>query len=413
MDAEIITIGDELISGFRIDTNSAHICQQRTAAGYNVKFVTSVGDNIESMEEAFRLGLRRTSLVVTTGGLGPTDDDITKKAIVKTFKRNLIFHEDILADIKQRYAKRGIDMPAINQNQALLPQGARFFPNKFGSAVGICIAEQGKIFVALPGVPQEMEQIVRDELIPYLKSLKTTQQIWSETVKTIGIMESKLAEMLAGELKLESGTKLAYLPSYGGVVLRVVAKAESLDEAQTKCRNAAAVIERVCGNYIYGRGDDTLEGIVGQLLVDNDKTLSVAESCTAGQLGMTITSVSGASRYFAGGQIAYSNDVKIERLGVDSKIIENHGAVSEECAIAMADGARKLYGTHYALSVTGIAGPDGGTEEKPVGTTWLGLATPHGSWARKFTFGSDRNLNRIRTCYTALEMLRREILDIK
>ena len=413
MFAEIITIGDELVTGFRVDTNCAFICRQLTSAGYNIRFTTSVGDSIESMEEAFRLAMRRASLVVTTGGLGPTDDDITKKAIVKTFKRNLIFHEDILSELKKRYATRGIDMPAINQNQALLPQGARFFPNKNGSAVGICIAEQGKIFVALPGVPQEMEQIVRDELIPYLMSLKTTQHMSSMTLKTTGIVESKLAELIAPGLKLEQGVKLAYLPGYSGVNLRVLARADDAEEAQANCAKLIAYIENKCDRFIFGREDDTLEGVLGQLLLDNDKTLSVAESCTAGQLGMTITSVSGASKYFIGGEIAYANEAKIDRLGVDREIIEQHGAISEQCALAMAEGARKLYGTSYALSVTGIAGPDGGTKEKPVGTTWISLASAHNSFAQKFNFGSERNSNRIRASYAALELLRKEILDIK
>ncbi|MDF1543699.1 MAG: competence/damage-inducible protein A [bacterium] len=413
MNAEIITIGDELVTGFRVDTNCAFICRQLTSAGYIINFTTSVGDSIESMEEAFRLAMRRASLVVTTGGLGPTDDDITKKAIVKTFKRNLIFHEDILSEIKERYARRGIEMPAINQNQALLPQGARFFPNKTGSAVGICIAEQGKIFVALPGVPREMEQIVQDELIPYLLSLKTTQNISSTTLKTTGIVESRLAELIAPGLKLEQGVKLAYLPGYSGVNLRIIARADTPEEAQAKCNALATEIAKKCDKYIFGRDDDTLEGIVGQLLLDNDKTLSVAESCTAGQLGMTITSVSGASRYFVGGGIVYANEAKIERLGVDPEIIEKDGAVSEECALAMAEGARQAYGSSYALSVTGIAGPDGGTEDKPVGTTWIGLASAHSSIAKKYNFGTERNSNRIRASYAALELLRREILDIK
>ena len=207
--------------------------------------------------------------------------------------------------------------------------------------------------------------------------------------------------------------KLAYLPSYSGVHLRVIVVTDDEQEAETKARNLVAYLESTCGKYIYGRDDDTLEAVVGQLLIDNDKSLSVAESCTGGQLGMLITSVSGSSSYFLGGLVAYSNDVKIGKLNVPADIIENQGAVSEECAIAMARGCRKLFDSSYALSVTGIAGPDGGTDEKPVGTVYMGLASAHAAYAKKFNFGSDREVNRTRASFAAIELLRREILDIK
>jgi nicotinamide-nucleotide amidase len=413
MDAELITIGDEIITGHITDTNSAYMARQLTAIGVNVRYKTSVGDSLVDMEEAFRLALKRSSLVIATGGLGPTDDDITKRAIVKVFKRNLIFHEDVLEEIKARYVKRGIQMPGINQNQALLPQGAKFFPNKHGSAVGICIAEQGRIFISLPGVPREMQQILTDEVIPYVKSLKTNRHTHVVNLHTTGIIEAKSAELITPGLRLEAGVKLAYLPSYSGVHLRIIVISDNKSEAEEKARALVAHLESVCGKYIYGRENDTLEGIVGQLLIDNDKTLSVAESCTGGQLGMLVTSVPGSSSYFLGGVIAYANDVKIDKLKVPADIIETHGAVSEECAIAMAQGCRKMFGSSYALSVTGIAGPDGGTEEKPVGTVYMGLASAHAARARKFIFGSDREVNRTRAVYAAIEMLRREILDIE
>ncbi len=412
MDVEIITIGDEVLTGHTVDTNAAFIAEMLTEMGLSVRWQSSVGDDIESMEETFRLALKRASVVITTGGLGPTDDDLTKRAIVKVFKRNLVFHEDILAEIKQRYEARGLQMPAINQNQALLPQGALFFANKHGSAVGICINEMGRIFVSLPGVPREMKQVLVDEVVPYLKANTQRISLAVRKLRTTQIIESALAELIVPGLSLEPGVRLAYLPGYSGVDLRIMAYGENDDETSNKARAVAQHIEKRAGKYIYGYDDDTLEDVIGHLLADNNKSLSVAESCTGGQLGMTITSVAGSSTYFVGGVQAYANEVKIHQLSVTPEIINTHGAVSEACAIAMAEGVRKLLRTDYALSVTGIAGPDGGTESRPVGTTFVGVATANRSYAGKFMYGRDRLVNRSRAVYSALELLRREILDI-
>ncbi len=409
---EILTIGDEVLTGHTVDTNASWLATELTGAGLTILYQSSVGDDIDTMEQAIRLAMKRTDIVIATGGLGPTDDDLTKRAIVKVFKRNLIFHEDVLESLKSRYAARGIEMPAINQNQALLPQGATFFPNKLGSAVGICIVDHDHHFIALPGVPKEMKQIVTDEVIPYLKNLGSDQAISVVKLRTTGIIESKLAEMIAPELKLESGVRLAYLPSYSGVDLRIIAASATQQDADAKAARLASTLERVCDKYLYGRNDDSLEGVIGELLVKRRAKLAVAESCTGGQLGMTITSVAGSSDYFLGGVLAYDNRVKISQLGVAEEILRQHGAVSEECAKAMATGAKKLLNADYALAVTGVAGPGGGTPEKPVGLTWIGIATPGGVSARSFRFSSDRQVNRTRAVYSALEMLRRELLGI-
>ena len=413
MNIEIITIGDELMTGHTVDSNSAYIAEKLLQIGLQINYISTTGDSLEQMEEAFRLALNRSQIVITTGGLGPTDDDITKKAIVKVFKRNLIFHEEVLEDIKTRYALRNIDMPAINQNQALLPQGAKFFPNKHGSAVGLCIAENGRTFISLPGVPREMMQIIDDEIIPFLKNMTDKKCITVMKLRTTGIVESKLAELITPKLKLEAGVKLAYLPSYSGVDLRVIANADNSDESKRKANDLRRYLENSVGKYIYAQDNDSLEEIVGQLLKDNDKTLATAESCTGGFLGSLITNVPGASDWFLGSVVSYANDVKINQLNVSKEIIEQHGAVSEECAHAMASGCRNAIGTDYAVSITGIAGPDGGTDEKPVGTTYIGLASQRETIVNKFNFASDRQANRIRASYAALEMLRRDILDIK
>ena len=413
MDIEIITIGDEIVTGHVVDTNSTYLAHQLSEAGFFVRYMSSVGDSIEGMEEAFRLALKRAQIVITTGGLGPTDDDLTKRAIVKVFRRNLVFHEDVLEQLKERFRHRGVEMPAINQNQALLPQGARFFPNKYGSAVGICLAEEGRIFISLPGVPMEMKQIVSDEVIPYLRGLRTGHTLAIRKLRTTGIVESKLAELITGTIKLDSSVRLAYLPSFSGVDLRVMATGGTEVEAADKARTVERQLAEVCAKYLYGREHDTLEGVVGQLLKSDKCTLAVAESCTGGQLGMTITSVSGSSEYFKGGVIAYANDVKSAQLGVSEELIRAHGAVSEECAIAMASGVRKLLDSDYALSITGVAGPDGGTDDKPVGLVYIGLASSKNCYARKFRFGAERASTRTRAVYASLELLRRELLQIE
>ncbi|MBK7142139.1 MAG: competence/damage-inducible protein A [bacterium] len=413
MDVEIITVGDEVVTGHTVDTNSAFISRVLTETGLTIKYKSSVGDSIELMEEVFRMALKRAHLVIVTGGLGPTDDDLTKRAIVKVFKRNLIFHEDILDEIKERFRRRGLEMPALNQNQALLPQGATFFPNKLGSAVGICIAEEGRVFIALPGVPSEMKQILTDEVVPYLRNLHTTQAISVVKLRTTGIFESALAELIMPGLKLETGVRLAYLPSYSGVDLRIVATATTESDARAKSAKLAAHLESICGKFVFGKDSDTLESVVGDLLRTNRATVAVAESCTGGQLGMALTAAPGSSDYFLGGVLAYSNEVKQSQLGVSDEILAKHGAVSEECAIAMATGVRKLAGSSYAISVTGVAGPGGGTDSKPVGLVYVGVSSEKRTIARKYSFGIDREINRTRATYTAIELLRREILGIE
>lgn len=413
MDIEIITIGDELLTGHTLDTNAAFIGEKLVEAGLTVRYKTSVGDTIDDIELAFRQALSRHRVVIATGGLGPTDDDLTKRALVKVFKRNLVFHEDILEELKEKWRQRDMEMPAINHNQALLPQGAKFFPNRSGSALGICLSEENRIAICLPGVPAEMKQILVDEVIPFLSRMAADRANVVAKLRTTGLAESKLAEMIRPHLQLDKGIRLAYLPSYKGTDLRIIATDSTAELAEIKVKKLTDKLESVIGPYIFGRDNETLERVLGQLLRDNDKTLSVAESCSGGQLGMTLTSVSGSSKYFTGGILAYDNQVKIDRLEVPLEVIEEHGAVSAECALAMAIGCRKVLATDYALSITGVAGPEGGTEEKPVGTTFIGLASAHTQTSTKLKLGNNREANRTRAVYAAMEILRREILDLK
>ncbi len=411
--AEIITIGDELLLGETIDTNAGYIARKLSGIGLSVQFKSTVGDSVHRIEETIRHALKRAQLIITTGGLGPTDDDLTKKVLVKFFKRQLVLNEQLLEEIRERYHRRGLEMPAINEDQALLPNNATIFKNDIGSAAGIGIIENDYYFIALPGVPTEMRHILDNEVIPFLAKQDFGQAMKITTLRLNGIVESSLAEAISADLEIKPGVKLAYLPSESGVDLRIVATADSKDKAENKAAKLVQQIEKKVSRFIYGYDSDTLQSVAGQLLSDNDKSLAVAESCTGGKLGEIITSASGSSKYFVGGIIAYSNEVKISELGVKKTTLSKFRAVSEETAIEMALGARKRFSADFALSITGVAGPDGGTDEKPVGLTFIGMASAHKSYAREFNFGRDRETNRTRACYAALEMLRRDILDLE
>jgi len=410
MIVEIITIGDELLAGSRIDTNSAFIAGRLESIGLEVRYITSIGDSMDVMVEAISHALRRSDIILATGGLGPTDDDVTKNAICKVFKRKLIFHEDILKSLEKRFADRGIKMPAINQNQALLPQGARFLANKTGSALGIIIDEHGKFFCAMPGVPREMKVMVDEGLLPLLQETYGAPVIVRHRLRTTGIMESALAEKIRPDLNFPDGVSLAYLPSYRGVDLYVKGRGQVAEETRAYVDKVVEVIKKHATPWIYTESDMNLEEIVGLLLTDKKKTLATAESCTGGLLGGTVTAVAGSSAYYLGGVVAYANEVKIKTLGVPAETIEKHGAVSSETARAMAVGVCQLTGSDIGVSVTGIAGPDGGTPEKPVGTIFIGLAHNGQTQAERYSFGNDREINRERTVTAALEMVRRSLI---
>ena len=411
--AEIITIGDELLLGETTDTNAGYIARKLSGIGLSVQFKSTVGDSLERIEETIGHALKRAQLVITTGGLGPTDDDLTKKAFVKFFKRQLVLNEQLLEEIRERYHRRGIEMPAINEEQALLPNNSTIFKNDIGSAAGIGIIENDYYFISLPGVPTEMRHVLDNEVIPFLAKQNFGQTIKITTLRLNGIVESSLAEAISVELAIETGVKLAYLPSESGVDLRIVATADSKEKAENKAQKLVKQIEKQVGRFIYGYDSDSLQSVTGQLLSDNDKSLAVAESCTGGKLGEIITSVPGSSKYFAGGIIAYSNDVKVSELGVKKTTLNKYGAVSAETAIEMALGARKRFSADFALSITVVAGPGGGSDDKPVGLTFIGIATAQKSYAKEFNFGRDRETNRARASYAALELLRKDILDLE
>ena len=406
MRAEIITIGDELLYGQIQDFNSSFISQSLTAFGIEVVFKTSVGDDINRIAEAFNIARLRVDVIIASGGLGPTSDDLTKKAVVKAFKRNLVFHQEILKQIEDSFHKRGNLMPKINQNQALIPQGSKALSNLWGVAPGIFLQDEETLFFALPGVPVEMKWMMENEVLPILRAKKPEHFILHRKLKTSGISESALYEKIEKLIDPKEEIKVAFLPGYLGVDLRLTMGSNDKNQAQMRIDELERKIREVLGTYIYGTDDQTLEEVVGKLLLEKNKTIAVAESCTGGLIGARFTNISGSSQYFERGVITYSNSAKTELLGVPQEIIEKYGVVSEEVAILMAEGVRKLAKTDYGLSVTGVAGPTGGTPQKPVGLVFIGFAHENDSFAQKFLFGEDRRSNRERASQAALNLVR-------
>ncbi len=374
----------------------------------------TVGDDVEQIMEAIARAMQRADIVITTGGLGPTSDDLTKKAITKYFKRPLIFHEDVLKDIEDRFKARGIAMPAINQNQALLPQGATFIPNTRGSAVGIVIEEDQHLFVSLPGVSHEMQPMVEGWIADTIRRRSGGFITLHRRIHTAGIFESALFEKVSDLVESrhvgDSKLTVAFLPSPRGVDLRLTVTTRNHNEGRRLIDELESKINERIGNYIYGHDSDTLPDVVGKLLRSKRMTLAVAESCTGGFLGKVITDIPGSSDYFLGGIIAYSNEIKITHLSVPPDILSKHGAVSEQCARYMAEGARKSFDADMAVSISGIAGPTGATPEKPLGLTFIGLSTAEKVVVKEQRFAGDRERNRERCTTIALDMVRRYLL---
>jgi len=351
-------------------------------------------------------------VIIATGGLGPTSDDLTKKAIVKTFKRNLVFHPEILKNIEESFQKRGIPMPGVNQNQALIPQGAKAMSNQWGVAPGISIEDEKILFFALPGVPVEMKWMLENEILPILKSKMAAGNMGAEhfilhlRLRTTGISESALFEKIEKLIDPKEELKIAFLPSYLGVDIRLTMESEEQAQAQAKIDLYEEKIREILGSFVYGTEEQKLEEVLGKLLAERKKTIAVAESCTGGLIGARITNVSGSSQYFKSGVITYSNAAKSELLKIPGEVIEKHGAVSDVVAVLMAEGVRKLVGTDFGLSATGIAGPAGGTPQKPVGLVYIGFAHENDSFAERFIFGQYRRTNRQRAAQAALNIVR-------
>jgi nicotinamide-nucleotide amidase len=418
LQVELITIGDELLLGFTIDTNAAHIARTLAANGVEIVRRTTVGDEATKIAMAVREALDRTGAVITTGGLGPTSDDLTKPAIAKIFGRQMKLDEEIATKLEERWRARfpNSRFPATNRVQAEIPEGARILINRHGTAPGIWLEDEKRRWVAMmPGVPREMRGMLAEELLPALKARASGEQnvVLSGTLRTTGIAESAIAELLGPNFLDDPGTEvgslpIAYLPGIAGVDLRVTVKGVPLGQAEKLVSEAIVKLRSRVGAYAYGVDDTDLAAVVLEQCRVAGFTLAVAESCTGGMLGERITSIPGSSDVFLGGVIAYHNEVKRTLLGVRSEALERAGAVSEEVAIQMASGVRERLGADVGVSVTGIAGPGGGTAEKPVGLVWIAVHASEVK-ARRFHVGGDRAEIRQRAAQAALEMVRRAL----
>lgn len=405
--AEIITIGDEILIGQIVDTNSAWMGTRLNEAGIQVNRITSIPDNAAHITETLDDALRRVDVVLITGGLGPTRDDITKETLAAYFGMPLRLHQPSMEFLAGLLAKRGIDFNAGNRSQAMLPEGCTVIPNRNGTAPGMWFERDGKIVISMPGVPFEMKALMEEEVLPRLKSHFRLNAIVHKTAVTMGLAESVLAETIAPwEEALPDYLHLAYLPNPAGIRLRLSAYEVNRGEAQSEIDRQFEKLEKIIPMYLIGYGDATLETAVGKILAARGETLATAESCTGGAIAGRITGHAGASEYFKGSVVAYANPVKIALLGVKSATLQKHGAVSRETAVEMAEGVRRTTGATYGISTTGIAGPAGGTPEKPVGTVWIAVATPEGTFARKMTFGALREPNIQRAASAALNQLR-------
>lgn len=412
MKAEIITIGDEILIGQIVDTNSAWIAEQFNIQGIEIFQITSVHDNRKHILEAIQNAAEKVDLVVLTGGLGPTKDDITKNTLCEYFDSKLILHEPTLEHIKNRFVKRNIDINKLNRDQALVPDNCTVLYNHLGTAPGMWFEKGDTIFVSLPGVPFEMKYLIENEVLPRLEKTGKTKAIYHKTILTQGIPESMLAIRIEDfENNLPANVKLAYLPSPMSVRLRLSATGDDKNELEKRVETEAGKLQQIIPEAIYGYGNETMAEAIGKILLPLGKTLAVAESCTGGFISHLVTSVPGCSAWYKGSVTAYSNEVKGKLLGVNAETLINFGAVSEETACEMATGARKVLNADYAVATTGIAGPDGGTPEKPVGTVWIAVAAKRAVKAKKFTFGDNRERNILRSGQTALQFLRQVIME--
>ncbi|HET6512801.1 MAG TPA: competence/damage-inducible protein A [Candidatus Kapabacteria bacterium] len=413
--AELISIGDELLIGQVINTNASTLSKALNSTGIRVVRITTVGDDRDAILHSFDRAWNENDVVIVTGGLGPTHDDISKATVSEFFNVPLEFHEEIYEKVRQRFERLGVKrMPETNRSQAMVPKGFIPLRNDVGTAPGLVFKTHGKLFAILAGVPHEMEFILKDSLLDLLHSHfegQGLEAIIHRTLITAGIGESMLAEKLGDvDALLRGEATLAFLPRSTGVRLRLTAINNSRAKVEdTLYRITKEMYDRI-GMHIVGQDDASISESIVRLLEERKETLAVAESCTGGMIGAAITDVPGSSSVFDGGVISYSNEVKQLHLDVPQELLERYGAVSLECAEVMAEKAREKFGSTYALSVTGIAGPGGGTETKPVGLVYVGLAQEgQQTVARKFQFIEDRKINRERSVASALEMLRRRL----
>ena len=412
MIAEIVTTGSELLLGQIVNTNAAYMAKELNKIGVDVCFQTTVGDNRARMKEVLAHALRRADLVITSGGLGPTRGDITKEVSAEVMGRTMALHDECVQRLRAYFSRVGRDMTDNNLRQAMIPDGAHIFVNHAGTAPGVALEKEGKLLVNLPGPPSEMKDMLHRSLLPYLREKYGADfVIVSRVLHTFGVGESKLETVIDDLVRTQKNPTLALLVRPTGVIIRITAKAADEAAASHLIAPIEEEIRRRLGDVVYGVDEEELEEIVGRELHARGLAVATAESCTGGLVASRLTDVAGSSDYVKGGIVSYTNAVKTEVLGVDRQALATHGAVSEPVARAMAEGVRRVLHTDFGVSTTGLAGPGGGTEETPVGTVYIAVAGPNGTYAEKNIFTGTRRQVKFRASQAALAMLRRYIQD--
>jgi nicotinamide-nucleotide amidase len=412
MKAQIITIGDELLIGQTIDTNSAWIGAELSRIGFDIIRKISIHDLRSDILETLADARGKSDVVLITGGLGPTSDDITKQTLCEFFKTRLVVDVKVLSGIEEMMKRMGYPMNSSNRKQAEVPESCRVLSNSAGTAPGMWFESGGTVFVSMPGVPHEMKHIMTEHILPEFKKKYKSQAVLHRNIMTYGDREAVLSEKLTDfEAFLPAEIKLAYLPSFGIIKLRLTGTGPDIKLINSMIEEQVKKLHSVIPELIFSENEETFEVVIGKLLKEREETLCTAESCTGGRIAQMITSVPGASQYYKGSVIAYDNDIKTGQLGVPVEMVNKFGAVSEEVVTAMAEGARMLLKTDFSVATSGIAGPDGGTESKPVGTIWIAVASSKGVASLKHVFGSDRLTNIDRFAIAALNLLRKQIIS--
>jgi nicotinamide-nucleotide amidase len=402
--AELVIIGDELLAGAVRDANVAFLAGSLLSAGIKVSRVTFTSDDPAELKPVLSESFNRSSLVISCGGLGPTCDDVTRKAAAEIFDRELKTDGHLLEFLKERCARSGRELSLLSATQADVPERAELLTNPVGAAPGIILTDDARTLILLPGVPREMQAITESGLIPYLERNHASEPPHILLLRTAGTVEVEVVQRIGPVLAKFPGLKVSYLPERGVLDLRIEARS-------SRVKSSALLEFRQClGDDLYAEGRKELSEVIGEMLLDRSETLAVAESCTGGMLAARIVDAPGSSAYFPGGVVSYSNQAKQDLLNVPGGLFNSHGAVSEEVAKAMAEGARNKFNSTYALSITGIAGPGGGSVEKPAGLAYVGLALPDSVAVRRFVFPGDRSAIRERSVMAALDMLRRRLL---
>jgi nicotinamide-nucleotide amidase len=405
--AELLTIGDEILYGQIIDTNSQWMSVELDKIGVKVIRKTTVGDQEEEILTAFAEAEKRADIILITGGLGPTSDDLTKPLLAKYFNCGLKINDEALAEVTEFFKSRGRELTELNKQQAALPTACEKISNPVGTAPGMWFLKGNKVFMSMPGVPHEMKKMMTEQVLPRIAKKYELPVIYHKIIRTIGVGESFLAEKISGwEKALPDHIRLAYLPSLGEVKLRLTGFGNSLSELEKESNEQIVKLKDLAGDYIYGYGDTPIEAVIGNTLREKKLTLSVAESCTGGYLSHLITSVPGSSDYFLGSMIPYAYEIKMRQLGVKPETLEKYGAVSEPTIIEMANIVRAKFNTDIGVATSGIAGPGGATADKPVGTVWIAYSDKHHTITKKLQLSKDRLINIRMASMAVLNLIR-------